>query len=62
VEVFRFYGETLRKLLKLLREGKASCGLIHRFAYLARMDAVDPEEAKRMWGEFIMTNLGHIMP
>ncbi len=57
-EVFRFYGRTLRELLHLLREGKASAGLLERFCFLARLDTVDPVEAGHEWCDFLATHSG----
>jgi hypothetical protein len=53
LKVFQFYASTLRELLQSVRAGKASLGLIRRFCYLARLDAVDPDAAGREWDDFL---------
>jgi 3'-phosphoadenosine 5'-phosphosulfate sulfotransferase (PAPS reductase)/FAD synthetase len=62
VELFRFYAKVLREILDLLRKGKASCGLIHKFCFLARLDAVDPDEAEKEWKLFLGAYLDHAQP
>lgn len=57
-EVFSKYAATLREILQLIRIGKLSCGLVQRFCYLARLDAVDPEEACREWDQFLAQQIG----
>jgi hypothetical protein len=61
IKVFQFYASTLRELLQIVRVGKASLGLIRRFCYLARLDAVDPDEAWREWDAFLQAHLPRTM-
>jgi len=45
--IFKAYQESARHIAALIREQKASIGLISKLAYIVRMDAVDPEEAAK---------------